>query len=88
MSVGRFLAGVLVGSAIGAIAGILLAPQEGEKTREMIKDFTGDVAEKTSKTVKEIQEKADNIVSDMQTKSDEIMGQINDLLNRKKEQEV
>ena len=59
-----------------------------KKTREMLKDFSSDVAEKTSSTVKEIQEKADNIVSDMQSKSDEIMEQINDLLNRKKEQEA
>ena len=39
MSVGRFFAGVLVGSAIGAIAGILLAPQEGEKNKRNVERF-------------------------------------------------
>lgn len=86
MSVGRFFAGVLIGGAIGAIAGVLLAPQEGEKTREMIGEMTGDFADKTSKTVKEIQDKANGVVSDMQAKGDEIMNKIQDMINKKTEE--
>ena len=31
MSVAKFFAGFVVGAAVGAVAGILLAPQSGEK---------------------------------------------------------
>lgn len=84
MSVGKFLAGVLVGGAVGAVAGILLAPQSGEETRELLNDASKDVAQKTDKTVKEIQEKADVVVSDLQEKGDEIMGKIQDLISKQK----
>ena len=55
MSVQKFLAGFAVGAAIGAVAGILLAPKAGAETREMLSDTAKDVMEKTDKTVKEIQ---------------------------------
>lgn len=84
MSVGKFLAGVLVGGAVGAVAGILLAPQSGEETRELLNDASKDVAQKTDKTVKEIQEKADVVVSDLQEKGDEIMGKIQELISKQK----
>ena len=35
MSVMRFLAGFAVGAALGAVAGVLLAPKAGEETREI-----------------------------------------------------
>lgn len=84
MSAGKFLAGVIVGGALGAIAGILLAPQSGEETRELLDDASKDVVKKTDKTVKEIQEKADFVVSDLQKKGDEIMGKIQSLINKQK----
>ena len=40
MSAPKFLAGFIVGGAIGAIAGILLAPKSGEETRQLIADTT------------------------------------------------
>ena len=87
MSVGKFLAGVLIGGAMGAIAGVLLAPQSGEETRELLNDASKDVAQKTDKTVKEIQEKADVVVSDLQKKSDEIIEKIQDLISKQKIEE-
>jgi gas vesicle protein len=44
MSLGKFLAGFAVGGAIGAIAGILLAPKSGEETRQMLADSAKDMA--------------------------------------------
>ena len=87
MSAGKFLAGFVVGGALGAIAGILLAPQSGEETRELLTDASKDVVKKTDKTVKDIQEKADSCVSDMQKKGDEIMEKIQSLINKQKSTE-
>lgn len=87
MSVGKFLAGVLVGGAMGAIAGILLAPQSGEETRELLGDASKDVAQKTDKTVKDIQDKADVVVSELQQKGDEIMEKIQTLISKQKIEE-
>lgn len=84
MSAGKFLAGFIVGGALGAVAGILLAPQEGQKTREMIGDTTKELSEKTDKTVKEIQEKAEFVCSDLQKRGEEIMGKVQDLINKQK----
>ena len=86
MSAGKFLAGFIVGGALGAIAGILLAPQSGEETRDLLCDASKDVVKKTDKTVKDIQEKADAVVSDLQQKSDEIMEKINALINKQKDE--
>lgn len=83
-SVGKFLVGAVVGGALGAIAGILLAPQSGEESREMLNDASKDVVKKTDKTVKEIQDKADVVVSDLQKKGDEIMDKIQSLINKQK----
>lgn len=88
MSVSRFIAGFAVGAGLGALAGILLAPQSGEETREAIGTMAKDVAKKTDETVKDIQDKADTIVSDMQKKGDEIISKIQDLINRQKEEAV
>lgn len=86
MSATKFLAGFIVGGAIGVIAGVLLAPKSGEETRAMIADTTKDVFERANETVKEIQHKADDVVSDMQKKGDEIKEKLQNLINQQKEQ--
>lgn len=42
MSTGRFLGGLLIGGALGAIIGLLVAPRSGEETRGMIRDEFND----------------------------------------------
>ena len=44
MSADKFFAGFIVGGALGALAGILLAPQSGEETRDLLNDASKDVA--------------------------------------------
>jgi len=88
MSAGKFLAGFVVGGALGAIAGVLLAPQSGEETRDLLSDVSKDVVKKTDKTVKDIQDKADTAVSEMQKKGDEIMDKIQSLINKQKDETV
>ena len=68
MSVSRFLAGFVVGGAIGAVAGILLAPKSGEETRKLLSDSAQDIARRADETAKQIQSKADDAVSYFQKK--------------------
>lgn len=84
MSATKFLAGFIVGGAIGAIAGILLAPKSGEETRQLIADTSKDVLRRADETVKEIQTKADDVVSDMQKKGDEIRDKLQNLIDKQK----
>jgi len=86
MSAGKFLAGFLVGGAIGAVAGILLAPKSGEETRQMLADGAKDALKRADETVKQIQSKADDVVSDMQKKGEEIKEKLQDLINKQKDQ--
>ena len=85
MSAGKFLAGFIVGGAIGALAGVLLAPKSGEETRQMIADSTKDAMRRADETVKQIQTKADDVVSDMQKKGDEIREKLQNLIDKQKE---
>ena len=85
MSASKFLAGFIVGGAIGAITGILLAPKSGEETRALIAQTTKDAVKRADETVKEIQSKADDVVSDMQKKGDEIKEKLQNLINQQKE---
>ena len=87
MSAGKFIAGFIVGGTVGAIIGILLAPQSGEETRGAIGNKTKEAYDKAQGAVKEIQAKADDVVSEMQKKGEEIIAKIQDLIN-KKEQEA
>jgi len=47
---GAFLIGFVVGGVTGAIAALLLAPQSGEETREMIKEHAIDLRGKAEET--------------------------------------
>lgn len=45
MKTGKLLLGALAGVAIGALAGILFAPEKGSTTRQQIKDKSDDYAD-------------------------------------------
>ena len=45
MSSSKLLVGFLAGAAIGALAGILLAPDKGSNTRKKIAGKTGDITD-------------------------------------------
>lgn len=87
MSASKFFVGFIVGGALGAIAGILLAPKSGEETRTMLAESAKDVMKRADATVKEIQSKADDAVADMQKKGDEIREKLQSLLDKKTEEE-
>jgi gas vesicle protein len=42
---GKFIGGVLIGGAIGAVVGILFAPRSGKETRQMLKESVQSIPE-------------------------------------------
>jgi len=62
---GKFVAGVLLGAAIGAVAALMLAPDKGEVTRKKVhkklseyldkgKDIVADKKEEAKEAVREV----------------------------------
>lgn len=66
-SLGSFLAGVIVGGAIGAVVGILRAPQSGGETRQQLR-----------KGAKDFRVKADEAISVVQQHGSTAIEEIND----------
>lgn len=50
-------AGFGIGLLVGGIVGLLLAPKAGKESRAQLKDFTGELSEKTQKLAKDLGEK-------------------------------
>ena len=85
MSAGKFFAGFLVGGAIGAIAGILLAPKSGEETRADIARTSKELYSKAENSVKDLQAKTDEVISGLQQKGEDIINKVQSVINKQKE---
>ncbi|MBK8599386.1 MAG: YtxH domain-containing protein [Flavobacterium sp.] len=85
---GNTLLALLAGAAIGAVAGILMAPDKGSKTREKIKDGFDDAKKnlkskinsategfrsKASNTQFDLEETYDDLVSSMSHKTEDVI---------------
>jgi gas vesicle protein len=57
-SFGKFILGTLVGGALGAVLGLLLAPRSGQETRQLIKD---EFSHRYNDSVDAVKEKADAV---------------------------
>ncbi len=80
MSIDRLFAGFIVGGALGALAGILLAPSSGEQTRKVISKKTSKVMSQAESSAKDIQAKTEHIVDEIQKKGDELLQKVQTLL--------
>ncbi len=69
---GAFMAGLLVGGAIGAILALLYAPQSGEETRALLLEKTTEVKEKASVSTEEARRKAEEALRELRAKVDEL----------------
>jgi len=85
---GNTLLALLAGAAIGAVAGILMAPDKGSKTREKIKDGFDDAKKnlknkidsvtegfksKAANTQFDLEETYDDLVSNMSHKTEDVI---------------
>jgi len=69
MSAKKILIGVLAGAAIGAIAGVLFAPDKGSSTRRRFKrksyDYTDELEEKFNDLIDNITEQFQTVVEEV-----------------------
>jgi gas vesicle protein len=71
-----FLAGVVIGAAVGAVAGLLFAPATGEETRSRLADKSKDIAEEHQEKFEDLRETVTDVIEDVkdaaQTKLEEV----------------
>ena len=75
MSNGKFLAGILLGAAAGAVLGVLFAPDKGTDTRKKI-------SKKTSKLGDDLKSKFDVLSDTIKEKFDSIREDANDMMDK------
>lgn len=59
---GKFGSGLLFGMILGAIAGLLLAPQTGEETRKKVQNTVEDLQEQLNKLADRIKKETNTII--------------------------
>lgn len=69
---GSFLAGFLIGGLIGAGVALLMAPQSGEETREMIKDKSIELRDRAYETADVARERAEQLAQQARERVSEI----------------
>jgi gas vesicle protein len=79
-----FFTGLIIGSMVGAVTMLLMAPQPGEKTRTKLQSGAIELRDRTATTVKEtmtqVKAKANQIKADVQIKAIDLGHQGQDLL--------
>ena len=79
-----FLTGLVVGSLVGAVTMLLMAPQAGEKTRIKLQEGAAELRNRTATTMKDtmtqVKSKANQIKADVQIKAQDLGHQGQDLL--------
>ena len=70
-----FLVGLIIGGGIGALLGVLFAPESGEVTRERVRDqgqrVTGRVREQANRVADEVRIAAQNVAGEVRERADE-----------------
>jgi len=68
-NLGAFLVGFFVGSITGAVVSLLLAPQSGEETRNVIKEKAIELKDKTTVVAEDTYHKAEKVAADASEKT-------------------
>ena len=75
----------LLGGALGAILGLLYAPESGKRTRVRLRRFAEEAQEKTGDAVKEFRDKAEDQVREWRDRVEEVVTTGKELLEEKKD---
>lgn len=69
---GAFLLGFLVGGLTGAVTALLLAPQSGEETRNVIREKAIELSDKASSTIEDAYSQAESAAIEARARFDEL----------------
>jgi len=72
---GAFLVGFIVGGLTGAVAALLLAPQSGEETREIIKERAIELRDKASEGIGEAYTQAEAAANEAVRRAEALLAQ-------------
>ena len=86
-SFGKFLGGILLGGAIGAVIGMLLAPRSGSETRALIREEfdsryqdSAEVIQAKSEAIQEktaaFREKVSHLAEDLEEKGQQVLSRL------------
>lgn len=69
---GSFLSGLIIGGLVGAAVALLLAPQSGEETREIIRDKSIELKDRAVETAEEARQKAEAAAAEARVRADKL----------------
>jgi gas vesicle protein len=69
---GSFLSGLIIGGLIGAAVALLMAPQSGEETRELIRDKSIELKDRAAETAEEARIKAESAAAEARARADQL----------------
>ena len=69
---GAFFSGLIVGGLVGAAVALLLAPQSGEETREIIRDRSIELRDQAAQYADETRIRAEEIAKDAMTTAEDL----------------
>ncbi|WP_318640997.1 YtxH domain-containing protein [Flavobacterium ardleyense] len=84
MKSGKVLLGALAGVAIGAVVGVLLAPEKGADTRKKISKKSQDLADDMKSQVSGLKDKYNDLVEKVENKVDSFANKGGDLVDNAK----
>ncbi len=77
---GKFFGGLILGTAIGAAAGILFAPRSGKETRQVLKRSAQDLPQLAEDLGSNVQYQADRFTEQAQRTIDEALLRLQDAI--------
>lgn len=72
--VGGMLVGILIGAVIGGVVALLFAPQEGTRTREMVRNRMGQMGDVFRSSARDASETAERTAEQIRQSASEMKG--------------
>ena len=80
-----FFGGILLGAIIGAAVGLLLAPQSGEETRELLNEQARDLGDKVKEGSRQFVESSRDVLEQSKTQvttaGQQVLGKVGDVVS-------